>query len=423
MIGAGRSLPVGAAEPWARSHVAVLAAGLFVALVIRLALLPTEGMSGDLDLFADWTHRLATDVPLGHAYDLELSFGPVMTYIFWLIGQLVPAFQAPVDATNPVVAASLKMSATVADLVIAALVAWALRDRPRIAVAAALGIALVPVTWYVSSWWGQFESIYALWGVAAAILAVRGQWVAAGIALGLALGTKPQAVPWVVPFGAYALARLGPRRALVPAAATAGTLLLLWLPFIPAGGPAAYLQTVVGVQDETYAVLSLRAWNPWWIIQSAAVGDGLLGDSTPLLGPLTPRQIGYIMAGIGLLAVFVAILRHPTPTSLLTGLAASTLVAFCLLTTMHERYSAAAVVFLALLAADRRTAAAWVALAVAVSLNLVAARPPTGLPGSWLPIDGQLGIAGSVAITGVMVAMLVVLLKPGPGRSDERARS
>jgi Gpi18-like mannosyltransferase len=380
-------------------------------------------MSGDLDLFADWTHRLATDVPLGHAYDLELSFGPVMTYIFWLIGQLVPAFQAPVDATNPVVAASLKMSATVADLVIAALVAWALRDRPRIAVAAALGIALVPVTWYVSSWWGQFESIYALWGVAAAILAVRGQWVAAGIALGLALGTKPQAVPWVVPFGAYALARLGPRRALVPAAATAGTLLLLWLPFIPAGGPAAYQQTVVGVQDETYAVLSLRAWNPWWIIQSAAVGDGLLGDSTPLLGPLTPRQIGYIMAGIGLLAVFVAILRHPTPTSLLTGLAASTLVAFCLLTTMHERYSAAAVVFLALLAADRRTAAAWVALAVAVSLNLVAARPPTGLPGSWLPIDGQLGIAGSVAITGVMVAMLVVLLKPGPGRSDERARS
>jgi Gpi18-like mannosyltransferase len=380
-------------------------------------------MSGDLDLFADWTHRLATDVPLGHAYDLELSFGPVMTYIFWLIGQLVPAFQAPVDATNPVVAASLKTSATVADLAIAALVAWALRDRPRIAVAAALGIALVPVTWYVSSWWGQFESIYALWGVAAAILAVRGQWVAAGIALGLALGTKPQAVPWVVPFGAYALARLGPRRALVPAAATAGTLLLLWLPFIPAGGPAAYLQTVVGVQDETYAVLSLRAWNPWWIIQSAAVGDGLLGDSTPLLGPLTPRQIGYIMAGIGLLAVFVAILRHPTPTSLLTGLAASTLVAFCLLTTMHERYSAAAVVFLALLAADRRTAAAWVALAVAVSLNLVAARPPTGLPGSWLPIDGQLGIAGSVAITGVMVAMLVVLLKPGPGRSDERARS
>ena len=53
--------------------VAVLAAGLVAAVVVRLVLLPTEGMRGDLDLFAGWTHRLATDVPLGHAYDLELT--------------------------------------------------------------------------------------------------------------------------------------------------------------------------------------------------------------------------------------------------------------------------------------------------------------------------------------------------------------
>ena len=89
-------------------------------------------------------------------------------------------------------------------------------------------------------------------------------------------------------------------------------------------------------------MLSLRAWNPWWIVQSSAVGDGLLSDSTPILGPLTPRQIGYLAAGVGLLGVFVAVLRRPTGTSLFLGLAASALVAFCLLTTMHERYSAGA---------------------------------------------------------------------------------
>jgi len=394
---------------WRRLDLAILGAGLLAAAAVRLALLPTEGMRGDLDLFISWTHELATDVPLGHAYDLELTFGPVMAYLFRLIGLLVPAFQVPTDATDPVAAAAVKLPASAADLALAVLVAWALRDRPRYAIAAALGIALVPVTWYVSSWWGQFEAIYALFGLLAAILVVRGHWALGGIALGLALATKPQAIPLVVAFAAFALARLGPRRALIPAAATAATLLVAWLPFIPNGGPAAYLATIGRFQDGDYAVLSLRAWNPWWILQSAAVGDWHLSDSESILGPLTPRAVGYLAAGLGLLAVFLFVLRNPTARGLFLGLAASVLVAFCLLTTMHERYSFAAVVFLALLLADRRPAAAWIVLAVAVSLNLVAARPPTGLPGSWIPVGGPVGIAGSLAITAVAIAVVAML--------------
>ena len=157
---AGDSVP----QRWRRRDLAILGAGLVAAVAVRLALLPTEGMRGDLDLFISWTHELATDVPLGHAYDLELTFGPVMVYLFRLIGLLVPAFQVPTDATNPVAAAAVKLPASVADIALAVLVAWALRERPRYAIAAALGIALVPVTWYVSAWWGQFESIYALFG-------------------------------------------------------------------------------------------------------------------------------------------------------------------------------------------------------------------------------------------------------------------
>ena len=400
---------------WDRRHVAILAAGLVLAVLVRLLLLPTEGMTGDLNLFAGWVHRLATDVPLGRAYDLELTFGPVMAYVFWFIGQVDPAFHMPVTTADPGVAAALKLPAAIADLAIAGALAWALRERPRLAIAAALGVALVPVTWYVSSWWGQYEAIYALFGLLAAILVVRGHWAAAGVALGLALATKPQALPMIVPFAAYALACLGPRRALVPAAITVGALLVAWLPFIPNGGPAAYLATIGSLQDSDFAVLSLRAWNPWWIVQSLAVGTGLLSDATPILGPLTPRLLGYLAAGLGLLAVFLFVLRNPTPRSLFLGLAASVLVAFCLLTTMHERYSFAAVVFLALLLADRRPAVAWIVLAVAVSVNLLAARPPTGLPGSWIPVDGPVGIAGSLAITVVAVACLLLLRDRGAG--------
>ncbi len=44
---------------------------------------------------------------------------------------------------------------------------------------------------------------------------------------------------------------------------------------------------------------------------------------------------------------------------------------------MHERYAYAALVFLALLLPDRRILALWIVLGVAVTLNLLAAAPPT----------------------------------------------
>lgn len=397
------------AARWNLRQRAVLGAGLCVAVLIRLALLPTEGMTGDLNLFAGWVHRLATDTPLGRAYDLDLTFGPVMAYMFWLIGQVVPAFQEPAMTSDPTVAVATKLPAVIADLAIAVTLAWTLRDRPWPAIAAALGVALIPVTWYVSAWWGQFESVYTLFGLVAAVLAVRGHWAAAGVALALALGTKPQALPFVVPLAAFAVVRLGPRRAFVPIATAVVTLVVLWVPFLAEGGPAAYLRTIGSLQEADFAVLSLRAWNPWWVIQSAAVGDLLLSDATPLIGPLTPRMIGYLAAGLGMLVVVLLVRHDPTPRGLFLGLAASVLVAFCCLTTMHERYSFAAVIFLALLLAERRPAAQWIILAVAVSANLIAARPPTGLPGSWIPVDGPVGVAGSVAITAVAIACLVLL--------------
>ena len=239
-----------------------------------------------------------------------------------------------------------------------ATLAWALRDRPRVAVAAALGVALVPVTWYVSAWWGQFESIYALFGLLAAVLALRGP-------LGRSPGSpsawrsarsrrrcrsSSRSPPSPSPgSGRDGRVVRSPRR---PSRSSS-----LWLPFLPDGGPAAYLGTIGGLQGDEFAVLSLRAWNPWWILQSSGRrGRVPRPIPTPVLGPLTPRLIGYLAAGLGMAGVFLLVLRERRRRgTLLLGLAAAVLVAFCLLTTMHERYSFAAVVFLA--RAARRPAA------------------------------------------------------------------
>jgi hypothetical protein len=194
---------IGSSARWRRAQVAILVVGLLAAASLRVALLPTQGFRPDLDLFAGWVHQLATTVPLGHAYDLNLTFGPVMAYLFWLVGLLQPVFQTATDASDPLVRASLKIPAIAADMLLAMAVVWALRSRPMVALGAGLAIAFVPATWYVSAFWGQYDAVFTLFGVLAALLATRGRTVAAGIALGLALATKPQALPFIVPFLAY----------------------------------------------------------------------------------------------------------------------------------------------------------------------------------------------------------------------------
>jgi hypothetical protein len=332
-----------------------------------------------------------------------------MVYVFWALAHLVPAFGTAADAGDLTARIALKIPAAVADLGLALGVAYLLRERPGRAVVGAMLIAFVPVTWYVSAWWGQFESIYVLLGLLAAILVLADHPLPAAAALGLAVMTKPQALPFLVPFAAYALGRYGWRRAAIFGVVTGAAAAATWLPFLADGGPSRYLGNVGRYQDEIIPVLSTRAWNAWWLVQEPATGGAFLSDTGRLLGPLTPRLIGYGLAGLGEMAVFLAVLRRPTRDGLLLGLAASVLVAFCFLTTMHERYAYGAVIFLAAATSGRVRPAAWSVLAVAATANVIAAGPPSTVPGSLIPLGGIVGIAGSVAVllTAAAVAELL----------------
>ena len=57
------------------------AIGLVLALLVRIVLWPTAGLVGDLDQFVLWVHGIAT-APFSHAYDQDMSFPPVMAYLW-----------------------------------------------------------------------------------------------------------------------------------------------------------------------------------------------------------------------------------------------------------------------------------------------------------------------------------------------------
>jgi hypothetical protein len=393
---------------WAAGAAAIVAGAL-----VRLLLLPAEGLTGDLDKFTEWIGHIARN-GVTQAYDADLAFGPVLTLIWGAVAAADPGFATATDSSDPGLRVLMKLPAVLADVGIAAVVAYALRGRRTWAVVGAAVVLLHPAIWYVSAWWGQFESVYTLAAVVAVLLAINGRDGFAAAALAVAVLTKPQAIPFVVPFVAWFYARGGPI-AVVRAAVIGGAVaLVLWLPFLAAGGPGRYLASLSGYQEGIFSVLSLRAWNGWWLLQELGASGEFASDRTALIGPVTFRLIGFVVAGLAWLVIAVGVWRDPRPRTLILGLAASSLAAFTFLTTMHERYAYPAVVLLLLLAPEPRIRWLGAALGAVVTLNLVAAAPATDDLGRLLPVSGWLGIFGSIAMVALTIAVIGLLRAPRP---------
>lgn len=418
---------VGAAQRWSRHHRLSLGGILIAGFAVRLLLLPTEGLRGDLDQFVGWVHHIATDglATLYSGTDAgPVTFGPVMAYVWATLAAIQPAFATVTDASDPAIRALMKVPASLADFGLAGLVAWVLRARPTWAVAAAAAVILHPAIFYVSAWWGQYESIFMLSGLGAVIAAINGRPGLSAALVAVSLMTKPQAIPFLVPFAAWfwasgyadgavrggvlALARAG--------AIGLGVIAVLWLPFLATGGPGNYLGNLGTYQNEIFNVLSLRAWNPWWLLQEAAAGGDFIRDDAAFAGPLTLRHLGYFVTVILSLVIGWAIVRDPRPQTFILGLVASVLVVFTFMTQMHERYAYAALIFLVLLLPDARMRWRWIGFGIVFSLNLVAAIPPSAEIAAILPVSGALGIAGSVLLS----CITVVILRSMVGRSSPR---
>ncbi len=410
--------PPAVPTPWSTRDRLILLVLFAVGIVIRAILIGVEGYRDDMDQFARWIAHITND-GLGQLYTDNpggpVTFGPVMGYVWWLLGIVQPAFATATDASDPTLNAWMKVPASLADLGMAAVVVFALRSTPRWAIVGAAAILLAPAIIDVSAWWGQYESMYTLPALAGVVgAAVMRRNGIAAVCFAIALATKPQAIPLVIPFVAWCWASGGWRECLRVGLIGAVTFGLLWLPFIPAGGPLAYLGNLRTYQDEVFNILSLHAWNPWSLLQEIAAGDQFIPDDVPIVGPITFRVIGFLLTGLVSIVVMVAVVRRPEPRTLVLATTASVLVFFCLMTQMHERYSYAALVIPVLLLADVRIRWWWVVLSVAVTLNLLAIIPPTPAIDALLSANGPLAIIGAVTITGLTFWLLSYLRRNTP---------
>lgn len=401
-----------AGRAWTTRDRLLLALVVLGGIAIRVALLPGSGLTGDMTEFARWIHGIVQG-GLPRAYDQDLTFPPVMAYVWAVIGAAHPSFATSASFDDPSVRAVMKIPASLADLGLAAAMVWWFRDRPGTALVAVAGTLLLPVAWYTSAWWGQYESIYVLWAVLALCAARADRPHVAAALLALSVLTKPQALPFLVPFAAWVFARGGVRLVATTVAVGLAVAVVAWLPFLAAGGPANYIASIGSHQNDTFNVLSLRAWNPWWLLQGQLVQDAFVADGNAILGPITFRSIGLVLAALLEVLVFLAVLRRPTIERLVLGTILASLGAYLTLTTMHERYAYPAVILLTLLIAERRYLVAWLVAQAVVALNLVAAAPATSELRAAIPIDGPLALPAVVLLLGVAVVVAARLLVTG----------
>ena len=348
-----------------------------------------------------------------------VTFGPVMAYIWAVLAAIQPAFATATDASDPAIRALMKLPASLADLGLAALVVYALRDRPRWAAVGGAVVLLVPATWYVSAWWGQYEAIFALSALAAVIAVIKGRNDLAAILIAVSLMTKPQAIAFVIPFAAWFWATGGWRGLVRAGVLGALTAAVLWIPFLPTG-PLGYLRNLGTYQNEIFNVLSLRAWNPWWILQVVAAGGDFIRDDVAIIGPFTLRHVGYLGTAVLSILIGLAIVRDARPRTLILGVVASVLGIFTWMTQMHERYAYAALVVILLLIPDRRIRWFAAVLGVVFTLNLFAAVPATPGLAAVFPVDGVVGIAGSIVMTASATLAFIQLRRSSGRQADGR---
>ena len=187
---------------------------------------------------------------------------------------------------------------------------WWFRDRAQSLLASMAAVLLWPVTWYVSAWWGQYESIYVLPAVLA-VLAARADRPGL-VAVLVTAEPDDQAAGGAVPGPVrcpYLATQglLGTRSVLIAAV----TAFVLWLLALAAGGPLDYLANVQTYQNDIFSVLCSAPGTrggPSQVVRAWRVRARW--DAGPR--PLTFRHLGLVLAGVLSLVVFVLVYRAPT---------------------------------------------------------------------------------------------------------------
>jgi Gpi18-like mannosyltransferase len=401
------SQPTRPIQPWL-----VLAALIVVAVLIRIAVLPVPGHSGDISVVSRWAEHLAEHGWFAF-YQHDTAIYPALLPFLWPLGVLLDG-----DALTLAIK-GISIPFDIALGILLYVVVAGRTDATRGLLAAGLYL-LNPAAIVGGPLWGQVDAAGTLFYVAALVTLAAGQFAGSGALTALAGLSKPQFGLAALPLAVVTIQRWrrgeGPRAFGLAVLAGAGTALLFGVAFgLTPWRWLELLQDAAVRHPET----SLGAFNVWALLVGRV-------DDAPYV------TIGGALLLAGIAASMLPLRRgHDLATILAVGL----LLAFAfyfLPTRVHERYLFPALAVAAPFAAvDRSSLAAYLALSIAFALSLARVLVDTASLRFWPEADALLLSDAMFWLLGITLVgsaiTLVRLTLSGAGDplvgGDEEARA
>lgn len=370
---------------WRLDTAAGLAAMFALALLLRVLIAPHAGFYGDLRLFQMWATQLREVGP--HKFYAQSQFAdypPGYLYVLWLIGR-ISATPGYLLLKLPAILADLGV-AWVAGTLAVRIAPAELRERWPIRALVAAAVLFNPAAIALSAVWGQVDAVPAVFVLSSMLLLFTGRQslrreTGALLLFAVAIAMKPQS-GFVLPVILYALYRRylhgRTRPELIDGTlsiAVAGVLSLgLWA----VSGLAFGLGPVALVRfyrhsASVYPVTSANAFNLWGAVgfwRNDVTGDHVLTVAgVPALYAGTLAFVACVALVLWRLHRAIGRGAH-VGRALTVAAAVVNLLAYTLLTRMHERYMFVALACLAPLIFARGLRLAYAGLSCLFVLNL-----------------------------------------------------
>ena len=370
--------------------ISILAAGF----VLRLLFLGSQGFHNDLSAFESWTLTLRDNPPwVFYARSGFADYPPGYFVVLWVLAKVYGPVALLLGGNESahgwgLLRTFVKFPAIAMDMV-DSVVLYAIVRRyaaPTVALVAAGFLALNPAAIYVSSYWGQVDSVswglilIALWCVLRAPddpdkMTARLTW--AWLAFAFSVLIKPQGATIGLLLLAYPFATgdlaVRARRikgTLIGVAAACALTLAVSLLFHPSADVIGWLAGRYLYGSNVYQYNTVNAFNLYALVRNMWVPDSM---PLSLLGiPVGPLALWGVLLVLGATALIIGrYLQLRDDRALLEGALLCALAFFVLATRMHERYIYGAFLLaMPLIAFGRIGLTSSIILSITMYLNL-----------------------------------------------------
>jgi hypothetical protein len=316
---------------------------LAVALLLRLLLAPVRGFGGDLQAFVNWG-ILFDRHPL-HVYSspTPVAYPPLTIYFFGvvvgayalarhvLLGPPAPSFLLEQSSAFIAFVRLPLIAIDLGTVIVMYAVGRHFASERRALLLAAL-YAFAPAILLDGTLWGQMDGLMVLLTLIALLLVAQQRVVWGGVVFGLNLMVKPQPVCFLPLILIFLLRWVGWRAVVRFLGALVGACDVICLPYLLPPHPQllVFLHTLRATTDFSS---SADADNLWWLL-----GLGHYPASRPLLGPLTPSLLGWLLFSMVVAVVAYGTVRSASRQRYFFGAGLLALAFFDLTTYQHERY-------------------------------------------------------------------------------------